>query len=85
MGQSMPKMDKKLSDWRVINTKVVGSQVYQLIEVVSPSKSSKERSSFLYRLLEETRAVGLIEWWTKGSIIKKPKGQFLCVLVLRNK
>lgn len=85
MGQSMPETDKKLSNWRVINAKVVDKRVYKLIEVISASESSKARSNFLHRLLEETRAVGLIEWWTKGSIIKKPKGQFLCVLILRNK
>lgn len=78
----MSKPDKN-HQYRVLNTKVVNSRVYQLIEVISPSKSSKERSNFLHKLLEETRAVGLIEWWTKGSIIKKPKRQFLCVLILQ--
>jgi len=77
----MFKKDKKPRNYRVINTKVVGGRVYQLIEVVSPSKSSKERSNFLYRLLEESGAMGLIEWWTKGSIIKKPKRRFLCMLI----
>jgi hypothetical protein len=84
MGVPLVTEAKKAIKYRVINTKVVNSRVYQLIEVVSPSKSSKSRSNFLHRLLEETRAIGLIEWWTKGSIIGKPKEHFLCVLIFRS-
>lgn len=82
MCQSMRKIDKNYQITE-LSYKVVGNRVYKLIRVVSSFKSSKKRSDFLHRLLEQNRAVGLIEWWTNGSIIKKSKRQFLCVLISR--
>lgn len=72
----------KISDYRVISEKVVPGRVYKLIEVTSSSTYSKTRSNFLHKLMERANAIGLIEWWEKGSIVRKPQNRFFCVLIL---
>jgi hypothetical protein len=71
----------KLPDYQVVNTKTINNRVYQLVEVSSPSTNRETRSKSLRKMLNKTGAIGLIEWWAKGSIIKKPRERFRCILI----
>lgn len=37
----------------------------------------------LEKIIQETGAIAMIEWWSKGSIIHKPKSDFYGILVFR--
>jgi hypothetical protein len=70
-----------LPDYQIVNTKTLNNRVYQLVEVSSRSTNRENRSKSLRNMLNKTGAIGLIEWWAKGSIIKKPKQRFRCILI----
>jgi hypothetical protein len=74
-------MQHKLPDYQVVNTKTINNRVYQLVEVSSPPTNRENRSKSLRKMLNNTGAIGLIEWWAKGSIIKKPRERFRCILI----
>ncbi|MEM2507504.1 MAG: hypothetical protein QXR45_14160 [Candidatus Bathyarchaeia archaeon] len=69
------------SDYRVVSVKIVNDRIYQLIEISSQFSNREERADFLQKLVETTGAIGLIEWWPKGSIVKKPRNVFRCILI----
>jgi hypothetical protein len=72
---------QELPNYQVVDTKTLNNRVYQLVEVSSPSKNRATRSESLRKMLNKTGAIGLIEWWAKGSIIRKPKERFRCILI----
>ena len=69
------------SNYRVVSVKIVNNRIYQLIEISSQFSNREERANFLQKLIENAGAIGLIEWWPKGSIVKKPRNIFRCVLI----
>jgi len=72
----------QLYNYRIVDVKIINSRVYQLIEIRSQFTNRERRADFLQRLVEGTGAIRMIEWWSKGSIVKKPRDAFQCILVL---
>ena len=70
------------SFYDVLDEKITQSRTYQLIRFSIPKQSSKIRRRIMEKILDESDAIGLIEWWSKGSIIHKPKWEFYSILVL---
>lgn|GEM_PF-6764050 len=71
----------KASNYQVVGVKIINNRIYQLIEISSQFSNREERANFLQKLVENTGAIGLIEWWPKGSIVKKPRNMFRCILI----
>ena len=44
--------------------------------------AKRGRNRVIDMIMDETDAIGFIEWWTNGSIIHKPKWNFYGVLIL---
>lgn len=78
-------MDKKKPSvsfpYTVVARKVTKTRTYQLLKFQLPKMSSEFRRRMFSRILIETNALGLIEWWVKGSIINKPQSHFYAILV----
>lgn len=45
-------------------------------------RDAKMRKRVMEEILDKSGAIGLIEWWLKDSIVRKPKWEFLGILVL---
>lgn len=60
---------------------MIGSRIYQLVRFSISEVSTDKRNKIIQAVLDESGAIGLIEWWTKGSIVQKPKSQFYAILV----
>jgi len=67
--------------YEVVSAKRVGTLGYQLVKFSLPEMSRSKRSEALHKVLEETHAKALIEWWSRGSIVNKPRRQFYCILI----
>ena len=44
-------------------------------------RSKGMRKKFLDKILNEKGTIGTIEWWTQGSIVRKPKAHFHIIVV----
>ena len=69
--------------YQVVNQKVMESRIYQLVRFSLSEVSTGKRRRIVQTILSESGAIGLIEWWTKGSIVKKPKSHFYAILVFK--
>jgi hypothetical protein len=67
----------------VIREDVRDDRIYQLVRFSLPDVSSRKRTLIIHDFLNQANAIGLMEWWTGGSIVKKPRRDFQAVLVLR--
>lgn len=65
-----------------VNTR--GSRVYALAKLSLPQVSRGRRRKVLEKVVQESGLIAVIEWWTKGSIVAKPKSDFLGILVFSN-
>lgn len=57
------------------------SRIYQLVRFSFPEMSKDARNRTLGRFIDETDAIGLVEWWERGSIIKKPRLRFYAIVI----
>ena len=69
--------------YRILDTKVTNSRTYALVKFSLPDSSTKKRKETLEKIIQETGSIGLMEWWTKGSIVHKPRSNFYGILVFR--
>ena len=77
------KKAKQVSPLRyaIVARKNSKDRIYLLLRFSLSRGSTTARRRFLKRFMEKRNAIGLIEWWTKGSIVKKPNLQFYGILV----
>jgi len=68
---------------RIIHEQKRDNRVYQLIQFSLPDIGPKRRSSLIADLLNKPRSIGIMEWWERGSIINKPKRDFMAILVTK--
>jgi len=64
-----------------VDTKVMGNRTYALVKFSFPDVSTKKRKEMLEKIIHETGSIAFIEWWSKGSIIHKPRSDFYGILV----
>mgnify|MGYP001137920395 CR=1 FL=1 len=70
--------------YQILDTKVMGSRTYALVKFTFPDVGAKKRTEMLEKIVRETGSIALIEWWSKGSIIYKPRENFYGILVFRS-
>jgi len=64
--------------------KLTNNRIYKVVRVkISKSIGNKLRNQILENILEQSGAIGCIEWWYRGSILYKPKFDFDLVLIFR--
>jgi hypothetical protein len=56
-------------------------RVYRLLRMSIPKTSKEKRRRILDEILNEEKAIGIVEWWTRGSIIHKPKTEFQILVI----
>jgi len=74
---------KDVPRYEVMDVKNSVNRSYAFIKVYSPYKGKNARKKFLEKILDKTDAIGIVEWWTSGGIIRKPKHHFNCILILK--
>ena len=67
--------------YEILSVERKGSRMLELLKVSLPRVSNKDRNAILYKIMDERGSIGLIEPWTGGSIIHKPKFQFNVIAV----
>lgn len=67
--------------YKIVDQKVTKTRMYQLIRFFLPKMSTAARKTMMEKILDENGAIGLIEWWIRGSIVQKPKWQFYAILI----
>ncbi len=72
--------------WKNVSFKAIAKyssydRGYELVRVSLPSVSRTVRKRILESLLDEPRTVGLLEWWARGSLAKRPWRDFHVVVV----
>ena len=78
------KYGKKPVQYEVLSTRFHKNRIYQLVSLYLPTRGRKNRKNILDALLKDIGAIGSIEWWVKGSIVKKPKSSFNLILIFEN-
>ena len=69
---------------RVIGENARSDRTYKLVRFSLPDVSSKKRSKLIVEFLNnQANAIGIMEWWVRGAIIKKNRRDFQAILVLR--
>lgn len=68
----------------IIHTKLTETRKYQLVKIYLYDINKKLRQKILESLMEETKAMASIEWWTSGSIVHKPKNETSMLLIFEN-
>ena len=68
--------------YEVIDERTTKSRTYQLVRFSLSKGSTKIRKRIMEKILDESGAIGLVEWWLRGSIVQKPKWEFYGILVL---
>jgi hypothetical protein len=81
--QKERRLKHSAPSYDVIFQKRTTSRVYRLVKLSLPNVSTNQRKRVIETLLDGRGAIGLIEWWMRGSIVKKPKWQFYCLLVFK--
>ena len=85
----MAQMNRKTdlgSYYRVLDRKVIDGTIFRLVNVSLPEMTSRRtRKRILEGIMEEEDAYGMIEWWTKGSIVKKNMTDFHAILLCLKK
>lgn len=82
MKQKITKRFGPLS-YEVAARKIANDRVYLLLRFSFLKDAKITRKRILEKFIDETNAIGMIEWWTRGSIVKKPQLQFYGILVLK--
>jgi hypothetical protein len=65
----------------IVDERLSQDRAYMLVRCSLPDANLKTRRRVLAELLERRNTVGLIEWWTRGSIVRKPWGQFYIIVI----
>lgn len=68
--------------YEIVNEWVLQNRTYKLLKFSLPNVSARTRRIILERVLNELGAIGLIEWWLRGSIVKKPRQHFYGIVIL---
>jgi hypothetical protein len=69
------------SCYETIDKKLSQDRVYLLVRCSLPDANLKTRRRVLAELLERRNIIGLIEWWTRGSIARKPWREFYVIVI----
>jgi hypothetical protein len=69
--------------YTVIQHRILNGRDYQLLKITLPSVGRKTRIKMLESFLEDKDAIGIIEWWSHGSIAEKPWREFYIILILK--
>lgn len=83
-GRSLRKMkthDSKIS-YEIVGERISQGRVYRLVKCSFPDVNARARKRILEKYLDTNGAIGLIEWWTRGSIARRPWRMFYVILVL---
>lgn len=62
--------------YEVLAQRSLRSRTYRVLRFSLSKMSSGMRKKILDKILDEKRTIGTIEWWTQGSIVRKPKAHF---------
>ena len=68
--------------YRIIDQRATSYRIYQLVRSSLPRATPLKRRRILRRVLEDTDALGLIEWGERDSIVKKPMSRFHAVIIV---
>ena len=60
------------------------NSLYELIKIFIPKTTNKIRNNILYKIIEDNKAIGLMEQWIDTSILYKPKEEFLAILIIKS-
>lgn len=74
------KLDHQL--YRIIDQRATSDRIYQLVRFSLSGATPTKRRRVLKRVLEDSDALGLIEWWERGSIVHKPWSRFHAILIV---
>jgi hypothetical protein len=81
-------MVSKNFSWRMVSEWSSQNRLYRWIELSLPRISKEKRRKILDTVLDDNASaigfnpVGLMEWWTKGSIVSKPTQKFFIIVIL---
>jgi len=67
----------------VLAEKSSETRMYKLLRLSLTKTSNEVRKKILDDILHEEKTIGTIEWWTRGSIVHKPKAKFDIVIISR--
>jgi len=79
-GQKQPSFPSSMT-FELMGTRVNNQRVYQLVRFALSRRSLSNRRRIMDWILQCPEAIGVIEWWVKGSITRKPLWEFDCILV----
>ncbi|MEM2980557.1 MAG: hypothetical protein QW385_04200 [Thermoproteota archaeon] len=71
--------------YKILAEKSEKGVIYKLFEFELPCVSGQKRRRILEAVMERTGAYALIEWWTRGSILYKPKYHFHAILLFKRR
>jgi hypothetical protein len=66
-----------------VKERLMEDRAYQLVKCFLPNANLGTRRRVIAELLKRDKTIGLIEWWTRGSIARKPWREFY-VIVIQN-
>jgi hypothetical protein len=67
--------------YEIVKERLLQDRAYQLVRCSLPDANPRTRRRVLAELLERRKTIGLIEWWTRGSIVRKPWRQFYGIAI----
>jgi len=66
----------------ILSKNIVGDKIYQVLRIEMKKVSSITRSKYLRNIMDKYDAFALIELYPKEGIIRKPKENFLVILIM---
>ncbi len=67
--------------YEVVKEWILEDRLYQLVRCSLPDANRRTRRKVLSELLERRATIGLIEWWIRGSIARKPWREFYVIVI----
>jgi len=67
--------------YSIISEKHSKERIYKFLRFSLSQTSNVARKKIINKILDRERSVGIIEWWTGGSIVHKPKSEFQAILI----
>lgn len=82
--KSNTQKSKQFVSYEIVSEKNANNTTYKLVKNRLLEVSREKRKKILESIMDKEHAFGLIEWWSKGSIVSKPRKEFYIILLCSN-
>jgi hypothetical protein len=77
------ELDAKTTySYEVVEQKFSNGRLCKLVKIALPPVSTRMRRRILEGFLDGTKALGMIEWWARGSLARRPWRNFYVIIIL---